>query len=135
MDPVDVVGTVTVPSGRWLCVGLSGDGSCSERRGGEEGWKGLEISWLWRRKRAIGAIAMGLLQRGEGGALLVAVRLGLLDVNVLIQVDHEGPTLDFVGGLWRTGRRCREPHWIALDGVFLFLCLGFLGSLAAYVDP
>ena len=76
----------------------------------------------------------GSLRRGQRGALLVEVRLGWPDVHVVIQMDHEGPRLDFVGGLWRPGRRCREPLWIALDGVFLFFCLGFLGNLPAYVD-
>ena len=76
----------------------------------------------------------GLLRRGQRGALLVEVRLGWPEVHVVIQMDHEGPGLDFVGGLWRPGRRCREPLWIALDGVFLFFCLGFLGNLPAYVD-
>ena len=33
------------------------------------------------------------------------------------------------GGLWRPRRRCREPLWIALDGVLFLFCLGFLGNL------
>ena len=120
IHPVDVVGTLTVRRGRWLCVGLWGYGSCSERRGGREGWKGLELRWLWRRRQPKGAIALRLLRRRERGALLVEVQLGWLNFHVFIQIDHEGPGLDFVGGLWRQGRRCREPLWTASDGVFVF---------------
>ena len=43
MQAVSVVGTVTVPRRRWLCIRLLGDGSCSERRGGGLGWVGLDF--------------------------------------------------------------------------------------------
>ena len=67
----------------------------------------------------------GLLRRGQRGALLVEVRLGWPDVHVVIQMDHEGPGLDFVGGLWRPGRRCREPLLDRAGWCLLVFLLGF----------
>ena len=77
---VDVVGALTVACRRWLSVGLWDDGFCSERRGGGEGWKQLELCWLWGRRPQIRAKAQGLLRRGVISVLLIEARLGWLDV-------------------------------------------------------
>ena len=71
---INVLGTVTVSRRRWLCIGLWGETSFSERRVGGEGWKGLELRGLRRRRRPIDAIALGLRRRRERGALLIEVR-------------------------------------------------------------